>query len=425
MTGARDVARVIDSRARRLLDGVRPQPAGSWAERVPATGPAQLRIYLRELAGAMDDRTRRLGEHAALAQPPWARQALGLPLGEPAARLDWERRAGVIAAYRERYRFSHPADPIGREPAQESPEARAAWHGALAAVGRIDGIDLRHCTDGELWLRRGTYERETAWALPRVTRELQLVHTVARDAQVHAVRADYEARSAHDWQTAARHRELARRWRTVQAKAVTELRLLTEVQDTRRQWEQVTQATRRIAVAADLELRQRHRDQPIAALRPDHAEAAARRWSEPSAEAGSHGDWISHTLDGATTPRPTGHRHRPEEQPVPAREPESRGLTALGLTPETADAQVPAQLLRIWRNARATQRQLDELPSFRLPAEEPDLEPGLAWPDQARRQREAILQPPQRQITPAHQIVESYQAARAGPGHGEPEREAG
>jgi hypothetical protein len=30
----------------------------------------------------------------------------------------------------------------------------------------VDGVDLRGCTDGELWLRRGTYERQTAWAPP-------------------------------------------------------------------------------------------------------------------------------------------------------------------------------------------------------------------------------------------------------------------
>src|SRR6266702_99806 len=82
MTGARDVARVIDSRARRMLRGARPQPPGCWAGRVPGTGPQELRDFLRELAAAMDDRTRRLGEHAARTQPLWARQARPAP-GRP------------------------------------------------------------------------------------------------------------------------------------------------------------------------------------------------------------------------------------------------------------------------------------------------------------------------------------------------------
>ena len=31
-----------------------------------------------------------------------------------------------------------------------------AWRAALGVLGRINGIDLRGCADGELGLRRGT-----------------------------------------------------------------------------------------------------------------------------------------------------------------------------------------------------------------------------------------------------------------------------
>src|SRR6266699_2541547 len=152
--------------------------------------------YLRELADAMDDRTRRLGEHAGLTLPLWAGQALGPLPAEPAGRLGWEHRAGVIAAYRERYGHDHPADPVGAEPGRTSPEARAAWHGALASLGRVGGIDLRHLPDGDLWLRRGTYERETAWAPPHAAADLKLVRTAGRDAHVNALRAEHETRAA-------------------------------------------------------------------------------------------------------------------------------------------------------------------------------------------------------------------------------------
>ena len=188
----------------------------------PTECPDRLRDldrYLRELAEAMDDRVRRLGEHTAATQPLWARQALGPVPGDPAARLDWEQRASLVAAYRERYGYAHPADPIGPEPAKTSPEARAAWHGALAALGRIDGIDLRGCTDGELWLRRSTYERETAWAPPHVAEELRLMRTAERDARVNAIRAEHESHAAADQQTADRHRQLAGIWRAMEAKA--------------------------------------------------------------------------------------------------------------------------------------------------------------------------------------------------------------
>ena len=122
MTGARDVARV-----HRL-----PRPAP--ARRTPA---AAARPVGRPRAGHRSGRhhagicanlprrwmtgLRRLGEHAALTQPLWARQALGPLPADPAGRLDWEHRAGVIAAYRERYGHDHPADPIGPEPRHDQP----------------------------------------------------------------------------------------------------------------------------------------------------------------------------------------------------------------------------------------------------------------------------------------------------------------
>ena len=214
MNGARDVARVLDSRVRHMLDGVQPQAFRPWTERVPSTDSADLDRYLRELAEAMDDRVRRLGEHAAATQPLWARQALGPVPSDPVARLEWEQRASLVAAYRERYGYADPADPIGPAPAKTSPEARAAWHAALRALGRVDGIDLRACTDGELWLRRSTYERETAWAPPYVAEELRLARIAERDAHVNAIRAEHELRTAHDDQdrrpTPATRPDLAR-----------------------------------------------------------------------------------------------------------------------------------------------------------------------------------------------------------------------
>ena len=351
--GARDIARVLDSRIRRTLKHRQPTPPGPWTGRVPAHGPASLTAYLRELATLMDDRATRLGEHAARTQPLWARQALGPLPEDPAAALDWQQRAAVIAAYRERYGHDHPADPIGPEPARVSPEARAAWHGALAAAGQIDGIDLRHLTDGDLWLRRGTYERETAWAPPHVAADLQIVRTARRDSRIHAVRASHEARTTRNRRTAARHREQARTWQRLEHKASQEEKLLSDLQKIRNDWEQITEPTRRVARAADTELRRRHPRTPIPPLFPHPAEA--------------------------TQPR----RQLPAQR-----------LTELGLTPDTAADPIPAELLQASRAGNATRQQLDELASLRLPAGEHDLSPGLAWPAQASRDRAAVRQPP-------------------------------
>jgi hypothetical protein len=48
---------------------------------------------MTEIAEAMDDRQRRIGQHAAAERPLWATQALGDLPGQPEARADWERRA--------------------------------------------------------------------------------------------------------------------------------------------------------------------------------------------------------------------------------------------------------------------------------------------------------------------------------------------
>jgi hypothetical protein len=322
----------------------------------------------------MDDRARRLGEHAAMTEPLWARQALGrVPgAGDPAARLDWEHRASVIAAYRERYGHDHPADPVGPEPTRNSPEARAAWYAALAAFARIDGIDLRHRTDGELWLRCGTYERETAWAPPHVTAELALVRAAGRDAHVHAIRAEHEARAARRHQAAARHHEMARRWHAVEAKAVAEERLLTDIQHARRRWEQVTEPTRRIAIAADTELRRRHPRQQIPALRPHPAESAGITWPEPADGDASPGDppaaRIGDKPERASRAARRDRRAREAMPEMPASQPDDGRLAALGLTLDTASAEIPAELRQAHAHAAVTSARLAELTSLPLPA---------------------------------------------------------
>jgi hypothetical protein len=410
MTGARDVARVLDSRVRRLLRGVMPQPLGPWAGRVPDTGSAEVNRYLAELAEAMDDRARQLGEHAADTQPLWARQAFGPLPGDPVGRADWEQRASVVAADRERYGYAHPGDPIGPEPAKTSPEAQAAWHTALHALGRVDGIDLRGCTDGDLWLRRNCYEHETAWAPPHVCEELRLIRQAERDAHVNALRAEHEHHAAHDLRTAARHQHLARIWRALETKAGREAQMFAAVQETRRQWEAITQATRRIAIAADLELRRRHPRLAIPPLRPHPAEREEVVGTAPDEQA-----WMQLTLDGTAHPigatasgQPCNERARDE------RNAETHGQLMLGLTLRTAHHEIPKHVLRIRDNAKAAQAKLDELASFPEPAiDTDDLSPGLAWPAIQQRDRDAVLQPPQPEVVPAMRIVERYHAATA------------
>ena len=429
MAGARDPVRVLDARIRRFLDGVQPRPPGPWAARVPETSDPDLARYLRELAEAMDGRTRRLGEHAGQTQPFWVIQGLGPLPADAAARADWEHRAGLLAAYRERYGYEHPADPIGPAPSRTSPEARAAWHGALAALARVDGIDLRAASDGDLWLRRGAYQRETAWAPPHVAEQLRLMRAAQRDAHVNAVRADHEARAATDERAAARHRRLAQVWRALEVKAGREAAMFAGVQDTRRQWEALTETTRRLAVAADLELRRRHPGMVIPPLRPHPAETAGLGWpapAEPAAPTAPGGEkqvWVQLTLDGTPHLVPSAAPMAGPNALAPSRQREAAGQLALRLTPETAHEPVPEQVTRIRENARTAQAKLDELASTPLPAAGEDgLSPGPAWPAEARRERGAILQPPRPEVVPSSQVLEQQQAtSRADAGHAEAE----
>ena len=158
----------------------------------------------------MDARKDRIGEHAADHPPAWAIAALGPVPAHPLDRLDWQKRAAAIGAWRELSGYDHPADPIGPEPAAAAPDARAAWHEALAALGPADGPDVRGMPDGRLLHLRDTYPVETAWAPRYVGDELRQVRAAAWDARLAGLRAAAEARAAaqrgdHD-HAAAQHK---------------------------------------------------------------------------------------------------------------------------------------------------------------------------------------------------------------------------
>ena len=80
--------------------------------------------YLAEIAAMMDDRTQRLGQHAAQTGPAWAVTALGPAPADTAAHRAWQTKAAPVAAYRETYSYHHPDDPIGPEPSHRTPVAR-------------------------------------------------------------------------------------------------------------------------------------------------------------------------------------------------------------------------------------------------------------------------------------------------------------
>ena len=270
LAGSRDIAAVLDARIRQRIDPLLPQPQGPWTSRVPQLPDPARQAYLTGIAALMDDRTRRLGQHTAQTAPAWAITAVGPVPADPAARRDWERQAASIAAYREMYGYDHPGDPIGPEPSHQAPDQRAAWHQALLALGPAAGTDVRAMPDGRLWLLRDSYAAQTAWAPRHVGKQLRLSRLGAFDAALGAIRADAEAGAAGktgDHDRAARHEHLAASYRAMRDHYYQQQQAFAQAMADRQEWDQATAGPRRLAIAADAELRRRHPEQKIEPLR--------------------------------------------------------------------------------------------------------------------------------------------------------------
>ena len=363
LTGARDIAAVIDARIRQRVYPLLPQPQGPWASRVPHLPHTERQAYLTEIATMMDDRKQRLGAYAAQQAPAWAIKALGPVPDDPDTRQEWQQKASSIGAYREMYGYQHPTDPIGPEPGHHSPDQRAAWHEAFLALGPADGPDVRGMPDGRLWLIRDTYAAETAWAPQHVGKELRLVRLGAQNAERDAIRANAEAEAArkHGDDERARRQELwATSYRAMRDRYQAQEEIFAKTMDDRQQWERTTEQTRHLAIAADAELRRRHPDERIEPLR--------------SAE------------------------------PAPASD---TGREELQLAAKEKIGQMTQWVADLATQRHAFLEKLQERQTLQVPSEDHDWEDlGPAFPVWSPPQRDAILQPPKPELTPSAKILE-------------------
>ena len=257
----------------------------------------------------MDARKDRIGEHAAEHALSWATGALGPVPGHPVDRLEWQRRAASIGAYRELSGYDNPVDLIGPEPAAAAPDRRAAWYEALAALGPVDGPDVRGMPDGTLLHLRDTYPVETAWAPQWVGGELRQVRVGAWEARLAAARAGTEAAAAERsgyHEAAARHQALAVSYKAIEHAYRDRERVFAGVMADRADWEAATRVQRHLAVAADAELRRRHPGQrftPPRSAEPHPATDAQR--AELALIAGRDipvaGQWIKDLAAGHRT----------------------------------------------------------------------------------------------------------------------------
>ncbi len=372
LAGARDIASVVDARIRQHVYPLLPQLQRPWSERVPVLADPERRAYLTGIAAMMDDRKQRLGQFVAEHTPPWAVTALGPVPADPAARQEWQQKASSIAAYREMYGYDHPDDPIGPEPANDSPDMRAAWHEAFLALTPADGPDVRGMPDGRLWLIRDTYTAETQWAPPHAGRELRLVRLGAQNAEQEQVRAEAEAGAARkhdDHQRAAGHDFWAASYQAMGRCYRQQEETFAQTMHDREEWEQATAASRHLAIAATAELRRRHPGQCIEPLRS----------AEPALAS-----------------------------------PAEREELALALGTQIGEMAQRIQVLAAQR--KAFREKLEQRQGLMIPREDPDCEClGQAFPPQAAREREAILRPPKPDIRPAAKILEAARERDATP----------
>jgi hypothetical protein len=371
LAGARDVAAVIDARIRQRVYPLLPQPQGPWAGRVPHLADADRQTFLAAIARMMDDRKQRLGQHAAKTAAAWAVKALGPIPHDPDARGTWERKAAAISAYREMYGYQHPTDPIGPEPAHDSPDQRASWHEAFQALGPADGPDVRGMPDGRLWLIRDTYAAETCWAPRYVGKELRLVRMGAQNADLGAIREEAEARAARkagEAERAARHDGWAASYRAMCDRYHAQEDIFATTMADRAEWERATEQTRHLAVAADAELRRRHPDERIEPVR--------------SAE-----------------PEPASGTDREQLQ----------------LAPDKRIGEMAAWVSDLAAQRQAFQQKMAERQVLRVPSEDPEEHDlGPAFPAWTPPERDAILQPPKPEIQPAAKVMELAREQEAG-----------
>jgi AAA domain-containing protein len=363
LAGARDLAAVIDARLRARLGALVPRPPGPWSAQIPDIADPARRAYVAQVAALMDARKERIGGHAAEHELSWAVAALGPVPAHPLDRLDWQRRAAAIGAWRELSGYHHPADPIGPEPVAAAPDLRAAWHEAFAALGPVDGPDVRSMPDGLLLHLRDTYPIETAWAPQWVGDELRQVRAAAWDARLAGLRASAEAAAAGqrgDHHQAAREQHLADSYQALhEAYRQRETVFAASMAD-RADWDRATMQQRHLAVAADAELRRRHPGEPYPPLR--------------SAE------------------------------PEPVTSDQRKELTmTVGEQPR-----VTGQWVKDLAAARRTfADRLADRQSLKMPSQDPDYRDlGQAFPPWPGPGRDAILQPAKPEIRPSPQLLQ-------------------
>ena len=201
------------------------------------------------------------------ARPPeWALRACGVPPARAGAlRRDWERRAAVVASYREAAGITDPAQAIGPVPSGQA-QLREAFHASVVALELPgDQALLRAMGRGQLEAQVSAYERAEALAPRDVGAELAAADRrgtsdIARAQAAREAGRDAEADTAG----------------ILAEETAGELAALRVADAARREWAEAHAGEAAQARAAEAELRRRDQAERVAQAGKDGQEFRAR-----------------------------------------------------------------------------------------------------------------------------------------------------
>ena len=312
MDGAQSIASVLHGRLQRLAP---PQLAGhdlTWAQRTPASAPA----VARELAAALDNRARTLGDQLTVSPEPWLAHHLGVlsAVASPALREEYVRRAAAAAAYRAAAGITDPQQAVSPAAHRGNPELEAMRQATIRALEIRDEADIiRGLTHGELEVCVLDAERTQATASLDVSRQLRL--TAQAEADTWQQAAEAAIRRGHT--QAANAQALA-------SQIATERQRLETANAYYEKWSADTATTREAAARAKAELKRRGLSHQPAGQQPESG-------SEPPTTAGW---WQQFGADLAAAERALEREHQaavviggqwpPERTPQHEQKPQSR-----------------------------------------------------------------------------------------------------
>lgn len=346
LDGARSVAQVVHHRVDAAYREAGLTPAEGAADMAPEGLPEQWQSYLVELSERAEDRRRELGGIVAEEQPQWAVEAFGPVPADLVERMEWEHRAGKVAAYREACQFDDEAVLLPPSPGISSTEKRAAWHDAWRAAGRPEaGKEEQDLSDGALRIRVKAWQREQEWAPQFVDAELRATGQEAAKHRQDAALLKAQAEAAGD--KAERERLLAEaEEKHALAEVLAEVEQDLEVAaDARAAWFLEVATTRAAAERAEAELAARGRD-----IGGEEDRVTAEEWLAAHEEAMAAEDPHREVTERDLAPEPAAERVDEEvtdqvaEKPAVEAEPAVEMPRGVPSQAETAAAVAAARL---------------------------------------------------------------------------------